>query len=199
MGKAGVTLETPPNLIHFDVSNCITRKIPKPEDIEAPVAVENAAPGPNVPQPQALAPQMQPAPPVYPYQYPPPPPWFFGHPQIPAGYMHPPAPNYPGLLPYGQQGGLIPPLPQRDSPAGSPCTALQLRVPLADFCLRYEISKSDEDKLALLEYKPGNDVVLSLNDDDWKEVKFTKLGWKAFISAHKRFIRDVKAGLWTAG
>jgi hypothetical protein len=199
MGKAGVTLESPPNSIHFDVANCIAPKIPKPEDtaaLEAPVAVvvENAARGPNVQLPQVLAPPMQLAPPIYPYQYPPPPPWFYGHPQIPAGYMHPPAP-----VPYGQQGGLIPPLPQIDSPAGSPCTALQLRIPLSDFCLRYEISKSDEDKLALLEYKPGNEAVLSLTDDDWKEVKFTKLGWKAFISAHKRFIRDVKGGLWTTG
>jgi len=125
MGKAGVTLETPPNSIHFDIANCIVPKIPKPDDTaasEAPVAMKNAVPGPNMQLPQVLAPPMQPAPPIYPYQYPLLPPWFYSHPQIPVSYMHPPALNYPGSLPYGQQGGLIPLLPQIDSPAGLSCS-----------------------------------------------------------------------------
>ena len=101
--------------------------------------------------------------------------------------------NYPAF-PYGQQPG-----PLYVSPLSSPGTALQLRIPLADFCTRYDISKSDEEKLGLLEYKPGNNAVLTLTPDDWKEVKFTVLGWKAFVSAHKQFLRDVKDGLWNQG
>lgn len=136
-----------------------------------------------------------PLPPVYPPQYHAPLPWMpvYGHHQMPGGaYPYPPAPNYPqAAFPYGQQPGLL-----HASPSSSPGTALQLRIPLTDFCARYDISKSDEEKLGLLEYKPGNNAVLTLTADDWKEVKFTVLGWKAFLSAHKHFLRDVKDGLW---
>ena len=48
----------------------------------------------------------------------------------------------------------------------------------------------------MLEYKPGNNAVLKLERADWKEVGFTTLGWQAFLDAHKRFIRDVRAGIW---
>jgi len=85
----------------------------------------------------------------------------------------------------------------KDSLVSLPATALQLAVPLADFCTRYKISKSDEEKLALLEYKPGNNTVMTLGIKDWKEVKFTTLGWKGFLTAHKKFIHDVKTGAWT--
>jgi len=78
----------------------------------------------------------------------------------------------------------------------SPGQALCLRVAIEDFCSRYEISKSDEAKLAALEYKPGNNAVLKLEHADWKEVSFTSLGWQAFLDAHRRFIRDVRAGVW---
>jgi hypothetical protein len=50
--------------------------------------------------------------------------------------------------------------------------------------------------LAALEYKPGNNAVLKLERADWKEVGFTSLGWQAFLDAHRRFIRDVRAGVW---
>ena len=73
---------------------------------------------------------------------------------------------------------------------------MRLRMPLADFCVHYDISKLDEDKLALLEYKPGNEAVLKLDLEDWKEVKFLKQGWTAFLDAHKRFIQDVRDGSW---
>ena len=59
-----------------------------------------------------------------------------------------------------------------------------------------KISKSDEEKLALLEFKPGDNAVTTLGMEDWKEVKFTTLGWKRFLTAHKQFIHDVKNGLW---
>jgi len=69
-------------------------------------------------------------------------------------------------------------------------------VSLSNFCSRYEISESDQSKLAMLEYMPGNIDVVELEEVDWKEVKFTKLGWKAFLRAHQQFMKDVKAGLW---
>jgi len=112
-----------------------------------------------------------------------------------APYPYPPSANYPSF-PYGQQPGSFPAWPLKDSPAPSPATALHLGVPLADFCARYKISKSDEEKLALLEYKPGNNAVTTLGIEDWKEVKFTTLGWKGFLTAHKQFIHDVKNGSW---
>lgn len=73
---------------------------------------------------------------------------------------------------------------------------MDLCVSLGDFCYYYNISGSDRDKLELLEYRPGDNAVLTLSSDDWKEVKFTTLGWKGFILAHKRFVRDAKDGVW---
>jgi hypothetical protein len=113
-----------------------------------------------------------------------------------APYSYPPSSNYSAFS-YGQHPGPFPPWTLKDSPVSSPATALQLAVPLADFCTRYKISKSDEEKLALLEYKPGNNAVTTLGTEDWKEVKFTTLGWKGFLTAHRRFIHDVKNGVWT--
>ena len=36
--------------------------------------------------------------------------------------------------------------------------------------------------------------MMTLTAEDWKEVKFTTLGWKAFIMAHKQFIHNIKDG-----
>ena len=160
------------------------------------------APGPN-PLPQQL-PQHPQQPAYLPhYNPPPPPPWMYSHYPMPGpyapgmSYPYPPPANYPGF-PYGQQPGPFSARPHKDSdsPVSSPATALQIGVPLAEFCDRYKISNSDREKLALLEYKPGNNAVTTLTTEDWKEVKFSTLGWKAFISAHKQFIRDVKDGSW---
>jgi hypothetical protein len=119
-------------------------------------------------------------------------------PQLPP-YPYPPFANYPQAAPpYGQQPGAFPAWPApKDSPASSPATALKLGVPLSEFCARYNISKSDEDKLSLLEYKPGNNDVTTLASEDWKGANFSVLGWRAFIVAHKQFIRDVRDGSWT--
>lgn len=122
-------------------------------------------------------------PPAYgaPYGYPPahlPP----QHPQPPSGYG-PPA--YVG--------------PQQNPPTAfpSPGTARARKVPLADFCNRYDISDADKAKLVALEYKPGNKAVEGLDEKEWKgEAKFSRLAWDEFISAHRRFCCDVKDGLW---
>ena len=49
--------------------------------------------------------------------------------------------NYPGF-PYGQQPGPFSACPPKGSPVSLPETALQIGVPFADFCVRYEISLS---------------------------------------------------------
>ena len=201
-GKDGVTIYQPPNSVHFDPSACLKTKDAKPEDapdMEPSATTANAARGPNF-LPQQL-PQHPQQPAYLPhYSPPPPPPWMYSHYSMPGphapvmSYLYPTLANYSGP-PYGQQPGPFS-WPPKDSPASSPATALQIGVPLAEFCARYKISESDREKLALLEYKPGNNAVTTLTPEDWKEVKFSALGWKAFISAHKQFIHDVKDGSW---
>ena len=182
MEREGVTLQVPPHSIHFDAKACM--KPPKTVAVDPVVAQEGQNP--------ASAPQAQLQPPAYPPFLP----WMYQYP--PQGYP-PQYPHPPGAPLHGSQGPnyYFPgPVAQNNSPFSSPGQALRLRVPLEDFSGRYEISKSDEEKLAMLEYKPGNNAVLKLERADWKEVGFTSLGWQAFLDAHKRFIRDVRAGIW---
>ena len=165
----------PPHSSHFDASMCIKpKRSMKPDDTPMPEA--------HVPIPQMNA---------YP-QYPPPPLWAYGQYPMP-GYgpvgphaYAPPPPHY--NPPYGHQPSLITTFQADEFSVSSPGVALRLHVPLADFCAWYEISKSDEEKLALLEYKPGNQEILKLEAEDWKGVKFTKLGWTVVLQAHKKFI-----------
>ncbi|KAF9470295.1 hypothetical protein BDN70DRAFT_889159 [Pholiota conissans] len=211
--KSGVTLQHPPNSTHFDVSGCLKLK-PEAKIEETPAnpvatsaAPPNLSPVSSVPQyPYPSIPQLPTYPGAMPYGVPP---WMYA-PQQPFPVIYPPFPfpsnypgaptNYPAALQYSQQLPSVPgtaaALPSKDSPVSSPGMNSKLRVPLSDFCARYEISKTDEEKLALLEYKPGNNAVLILAPEDWKEVKFTTLGWKAFIDAHKQFLRDIKDGSW---
>jgi hypothetical protein len=142
-------------------------------------------------------------PPQYPYTQPAnlyappyaPPPWGY-HPHL---YQYP-LPSYGP--PPGQSGG-TPQVAQTaannsDSPFPSPgkISPLNLKIPLDHFCTRYEIPESNQAKLASLEYIPGNKDVMELEERDWKEAGFTKLGWKAFLRAHQQFIKDAKDGLW---
>jgi hypothetical protein len=157
-------------------------KPPKTANADSVIASEE--------QNSAPVPQIQ----VQPTAYPPFHPWMYQYP--PQGYL-PQYPYPPGAPPqhgpnYHHPGSI----PQNNSPLSSPGQALCLHVAIEDFCSRYEISKSDEAKLAALEYKPGNNAVLKLERADWKEVGFTSLGWQAFLDAHRCFIRDVRAGVW---
>jgi hypothetical protein len=183
MEREGVTLQAPPHSVHFDTKACM--KPPKTASADPVVAQEGQNPAP--------APQAQ----VQPLVYPPFPPWMLHYPpqSYPPPYLHPPgAPQQQGSQ--GSNYYHPGPMAQNNSPFSSPGQALRLRVALEGFCARYDISKSDEEKLAMLEYKPGNNAVLKLERADWKEVGFTSLGWQAFLDAHKRFIRDVRAGMW---
>jgi len=47
-----------------------------------------------------------------------------------------------------------------------------------------------------LKYEPGNTVVETLEEWEWKEVKFSVLGWRTFLAVHRKFIKDVKDGVW---
>jgi hypothetical protein len=71
-----------------------------------------------------------------------------------------------------------------------------LKIPLADFCTCYSISDINQAKLLELEYEPGNTMVESLEEWEWKEVKFSALEWRSFLAAHHKFIKDMKAGVW---
>lgn len=195
-GKTDVTLQVPPNSGYFDPS--AAKKLPT-----GVAAVPLAAPTtPIVVDPPSAAPshpppQMPYLPPQTPYAMPyMPPPW---------GYHLPPyqyAPPGPSSGPQGPQPtpqfGILQASSANNSPLPSPGKISRLKVLLSDFCMRYKISDSDQSKLALLEYTPGNKDVVELEEADWKEVKFTKLGWKAFLRAHQQFMKDVKAGLWAA-
>lgn len=183
--KDGVTLREPPNSPHFDVSaarkpplNAVTNAVTTAEPPSAPPPSQY--PGPYVPPPNLYAP---------PYA---PPPWGY-HPHL---YQYPLSSYGP---PPGQSHG-IPPVAgaSNNSPFPSPgkISPLDLKIPLARFCTHYEISESNQAKLASLEYIPGNKDVMELEENDWKEAGFSKLGWKAFLRAHRQFIKDAKDGLW---
>lgn len=146
-------------------------------------------------------------PPQYPYAPPPnlfappyaPPPWGY-HPHL---YQYPQPSSSYGPPP-GQSHGTPPVQVQvagtnnSESPFPSPgkISPLDLKIPLEHFCTRYEISESNRVKLASLEYIPGNKDVMELEESDWKEAGFSKLGWKAFLRAHRQFIKDAKDGSW---
>lgn len=120
-----------------------------------------------------------------------PPPWGYHLPP----YQYAPPPSAPQPTQATPQFGILQ-ASANNSPLPSPGKISRLKVSLSNFCSRYKISESDQTKLELLEYAPGNKDVVELEEADWKEVKFTKLGWKAFLRAHQQFMKDVKAGLW---
>ena len=79
----------------------------------------------------------------------------------------------------------------------SPGTALRLKVSLAKFCDRYEISELNCERLKDLEYVPGNKLVEKLGEAEWRGIaKFSVLGWQGFLAAHRQFLLDVKEGRW---
>jgi len=100
-------------------------------------------------------------------------------------------------LPSGQLHGIPSVVPVNDSPIPSPGKTSP-KIPLDQFCTRYSISDADKSKLAVLEYTPGNKDVTDLEEADWKTANFSKLGWKAFLRAHRQFMKDIKDGSWAA-
>jgi hypothetical protein len=144
---------------------------------------------PYAPPPNLYAPPY--APPLYA-----PPPWGYH----PPGhlYQYPQAMSSYGPPPPGKSHETPPVAGANNSPFPSPgkISPFDLKIPLDRFCTRYEIPESNRVKLASLEYIPGNKDVMELEESDWKEAGFSKLGWKAFLRAHRQFIKDAKDGLW---
>ena len=186
MGKDGVTLQDPPNSPHFDVSAARKPPVNAATNAAVPTTATEPPPAPFMPSqyPYAPPPNLY-APPYAP------PPWGY-HPHL---YPYPPS-SYG--LPPGQFHGTPPVTGANNSPFPSPgkVSPFDLKISLDRFCMRYEIPESNQAKLASLEYIPGNKDVMELEEGDWKEVGFSKLGWKAFLRAHRQFIKDAKDGLW---
>jgi len=180
MGKDGVTLRDPPNSPHFDVS--AARKPPS-NAVTSAVVPTTAAELPPAP----FMPSQYPYAPLYA-----PPPWGY-HPHLyhyPSSLYGPPPGQFHGTPPVAGTNNESPfPSPGKVSP-------LDLKISLDRFCTRYEIPDSNQAKLASLEYIPGNKDVMELEESDWKEAGFSKFGWKAFLRAHRQFIKDAKDGLW---
>ncbi|KAF8972451.1 hypothetical protein BDZ97DRAFT_2070421 [Flammula alnicola] len=179
-GSAGVSISQPPMSKHFDMDHRL--KSAKSKHIQD----ENQAPPyHHVP---GTPPQHQPS--TYPYHFAMPP------------YAPPPY-GYPA--PYGYPPHAFPPYQKPPSPLISnappvlisPKAALRLKVPLSEFCTRYDLSESDQEKLLKLEYRPGNRVVEKLPESEWKDRgQFSFIGWETFLDAHRMFLEDAKDGKW---
>jgi hypothetical protein len=182
MHKPGVSLDTPPNSAHFDITKCL--KTPKEENVSDAIGQI----------PTITAP---PKPTEYPYSYPHPhpPPWMYHYP-MPSSFPMPMLPTHPYSAAISNLSVPNPYMPNAESPLPASRKNLRLKVSPDLFCARYNVDLADQKKLELLGYRPGDDNILKLEPEDWKEVKFTKLGWMNFLDAHRQFLRDIKAGQW---
>lgn len=73
------------------------------------------------------------------------------------------------------------------SAPSSPSKAIKLPRPVStrEFCNRYSISASDETKLNMLEFIPGDRGVEKLGREEWHGVgTFSKLAWNNFLLNH---------------
>lgn len=64
-------------------------------------------------------------------------------------------------------------------------------ISLEEFCLHYDISDADRQKLEVLEVRLGDRQVETLEPEYWKDVGFSKLGWGRFLKAHQQFLKDI--------
>ena len=153
-------------------------------------------------------------PPPYPYPFYPPPgnepnaapypiPPMHGH--VPGPYPNAPAP------PLTAQPNLNPnPLGTRPhtpgvacdiTPGSAPTSPLKIVLPrpvsLDEFCDHYGIDDEDRARLSKLKVQPGDRRVEKLDREDWQgHAGFAKLSWDDFITKHKLFVTDVRAGKW---
>ncbi|RXW21758.1 hypothetical protein EST38_g4104 [Candolleomyces aberdarensis] len=165
--EAGVTLDTPPNSAHFDISKALKKvKLAGPP---VPDAVPNPPPGYPYPFPLFGG-----------YPYP-----FFPGPVPPMPYRGNPyamlAPQMPGTIPASQYP--VSPTPGRDLP----------KLSLEAFCTRYEVSDATFEKLRTLEYEPGDSGVEKMPQTEWEKIGFTWLGWHQFLKMHRLFVKEGKA------
>ncbi|KAG1718098.1 hypothetical protein EDD22DRAFT_855664 [Suillus occidentalis] len=156
----------------------------------------------SAPQPQHVPRAPPPGPPGYGFHpghyYPP----YMPQPPFTGGFGYPIPPYYPGPPMQGHaQGFGGPQLPgppgEISSASSSPSVTMSHNVLLSEFCIKYNISASDQAKLSALEYMPGNRAVEALKEKEWRDFgQFTKLGWQAFLAAHRKFCKAIKSGTW---
>jgi hypothetical protein len=183
-GKSDVS--APPVSKHFDDSDKIHP--PKPSNIP-PAAPQSAEATGHPPQYPALHATTAMPNPYYPSQYPPTallPPYFALYSQVYPPYPMPVHAYHQSL-----------PLRTSSNASSSPGKTTSHNVSLAEFCAKYSISKTDHDKLAAMEYRPGDPGVESLPPEEWREIgKFTILHWQGFLKVHKAFCTAIKNGTW---
>lgn len=172
------------------------------QKIRNPGAKGDLGPDP-VPPPLNPYPGLAPVAPM-PYGYPPyalPPPFY---PQPP--YAYPPyAPGYPQppfqLMDPCSHASVRPHTPGAHGPGSVPTSPIKILLPypvsLDEFCECYRIDDEDKGRLAKLKFQPGDRRVEKLERKDWQgHAGFSKLSWNDFLSKHKTFVCDIKAGCW---
>lgn len=134
--------------------------------------------------------------PVYPfspyYAHPPPAYGPYGY-YPPHSMAMPPAPTL--LLPTPTlPTPTPPPHAQSASTFSSPGTTMSHSVSLSEFCMKYHLSAQTQEKLEKLDYTPGNKVIESLSEADWKESGLSVLASHSFLLAHRKFCEDICSG-----
>ncbi|KAI6150461.1 hypothetical protein BKA82DRAFT_4352310 [Pisolithus tinctorius] len=124
------------------------------------------------------------------------------HPMYPFGSYFPPPP-----IPYGSYGYYMsnmtsPPAPTPPPPSqsttifSSPSSTMTHNVSLSEFCTKYRLSAHTQEKLEKLDYIPGNKVVESLSEADWKDSGLSVLASRSFLAVHRKFCEAIRAGTW---
>ena len=107
----------------------------------------------------------------------------------PYGYYMPHMPHPPTLTPQ-------PPPAQAAAGLSSPDVTMSYNVSLSEFCTKYRLSAHTQEKLLELDYSPGNKVIETLTEVDWKETGLSILASRSFMAAHQNFCELICTGKW---
>ncbi|KAE9384771.1 hypothetical protein BT96DRAFT_982218 [Gymnopus androsaceus JB14] len=185
MAKSEATSDAPPHSSHFNVGHCI-RNIPAaPTPVPVLVPAPIPAPAPATPAGGILA-------------------------NIGLGGS-----NLTDLLTLGLMnqmfsGRCLPRVPSsilaasgpqptvRSLPPSPSKVGVSVDVPLEDFCRYYKISDEHWGKLQCLGYKPGDANIPKVPDSKWEEEEYKVpfLSVMHMKDSHKRFVLDVRSGVW---
>lgn len=80
------------------------------------------------------------------------------------------------------------PIPTNHPIPSSPAGAFPRVVSLSEFCQHYNLSSTDENKLADLGFIPGDRNITKLEKSDWEEVGFKRLAWLGILDVHTHFL-----------
>jgi len=104
--------------------------------------------------------------------------------------------QFPSHTPASYAGTPLPPA-QPLVLSAPPSPAKHRLVTIDEFCTYYNVSQADREHLDKLDYQPG-DAIDKLEWVDWHdEAGFAKLGWEHMLGTHRRFLRDVRLGVWS--